>query len=590
MDDSHRFILDCFDQIQDSPSYIYHYALPFAPSSSFLHQYYGSVLSQEVKVIAGLSAEWGMCFHTVSDYEPYSSGLACWNSIIATGSLSGDILVFDSVTRTQRSVLHGHSGLVRTFTFSSDGALLVSGSDDNTVKIWDFQTGGVIRTLCGHTNFINSVSISSDSTMVGSASQDQSIRLWDIQTGDCVQVIEGHTDHVNSVMFSPINPHFLISASDDGTVCQWDIQGHQIGPKYEGTYVTFSPDGSNILSWDSGVAVIRSSDSGEILAKLHVPDNHLLYCCFSPNGGLVAGCAGNNVYVWDITGSDPQIIKTLVGHDHVVVCLAFSSSILYTSAGNSIKLWQINASDPPVSDSIQSISLQTENNTSIISDSSGVVRIWDVTTGICKASFQTPCAGDFGWRDAQLTDAGQVLVWGEGKEIHIWNVKEGKPIRRVEINPFDNAIEDLRISGDGSKVFLLDRKFIHAWSIGTGETVGEVRLEEDPKRGSLIVEGSKVWVGFSGSPTQGWDFGVSGSTVPTPLSDPPLRKSHLDFVSDFEGFNPSVIKDTVTGKEVFQLPGRYRWPTKAQWDGQYLVAGYKSGEVLILDFKNVFPQ
>ena len=151
-------------------------------------------------------------------------------------------------------------------------------------------------------------------------------------------------------------------------------------------------------------------------------------------------------------------------------------------------------------------------------------------------------------------------------------------------------INDLRISGDKSKVFLLDRRFIHAWSIETGETVGEVRLEKDPKRGSLSVEGSKVWVGFSELPTQGWDFRVSGSTVPTPLSDPPFRKSHMDFVAGFEGINPSVIKDTITGKEVFQLPGRYRWPTKAQWDGQYLVAGYKSGEVLILDFNNVFPQ
>jgi len=53
---------------------------------------------------------------------------------------------------------------------------------------------------------------------------------------------------------------------------------------------------------------------------------------------------------------------------------------------------------------------------------------------------------------------------------------------------------------------------------------------------------------------------------------------------------PSVIKDTVTGKEVFQLVGRYAKPTDMQWDGQYLVAGYMSGEVLILDFNCVLLQ
>jgi hypothetical protein len=50
------------------------------------------------------------------------------------------------------------------------------------------------------------------------------------------------------------------------------------------------------------------------------------------------------------------------------------------------------------------------------------------------------------------------------------------------------------------------------------------------------------------------------------------------------------IKDTITGKVVFQLSGRYAKANDVQWDGQYLVAGYDSGEVLILDFHDVYPQ
>jgi len=51
-----------------------------------------------------------------------------------------------------------------------------------------------------------------------------------------------------------------------------------------------------------------------------------------------------------------------------------------------------------------------------------------------------------------------------------------------------------------------------------------------------------------------------------------------------------MIKDAVTGKEVFQLVGRYAKPNCVQWDGQYLVAGYESGEVLILGFNDTFLQ
>ena len=55
----------------------------------------------------------------------------------------------------------------------------------------------------------------------------------------------------------------------------------------------------------------------------------------------------------------------------------------------------------------------------------------------------------------------------------------------------------------------------------------------------------------------------------------------------YEG--PSLIKDTVTGNEVFQLFGKYASPYKVQWDGQYLVACYRSGELLILDFNQMLP-
>jgi len=50
------------------------------------------------------------------------------------------------------------------------------------------------------------------------------------------------------------------------------------------------------------------------------------------------------------------------------------------------------------------------------------------------------------------------------------------------------------------------------------------------------------------------------------------------------------IEDRVTGREVFQLCGRYAKPSAAQWDGQYLIASYPTGELLILDFNDVLSE
>ena len=116
-------------------------------------------------------------------------------------------------------------------------------------------------------------------------------------------------------------------------------------------------------------------------------------------------------------------------------------------------------------------------------------------------------------------------------------------------------------------------------------------MEGEPLSDSLIVEGSKVWVHFEDSQTQGWDFGISDSS-PVLLPNRSLERPHLHFIDGTKQWatGPPRIEDTVTGKEVFQLAGRYAEPTDAQWDGQYLVSGYSSREVIILDFDHLLPQ
>ena len=151
--------MEYFDAIHDSPSGIYHYALPFSPSSSWLREHYGSGLSQEVRVIKGLQAEWGTCSRIVSpNYVPLA--LTCWKDIVAVGLQGGDIIILDVFTGICKSVHSKHTSNVNSLAFSSDGVFFVSGSNDKTVKLWDTQTGGVVKTFCGHTHWVLSVAIS----------------------------------------------------------------------------------------------------------------------------------------------------------------------------------------------------------------------------------------------------------------------------------------------------------------------------------------------------------------------------------------------------------------------------------------------
>ena len=546
-------------------------------------------------MVKGLQAKWGTCSRTVSfGSSPYS--LSCWKDLIAVGLWSGDIIILDAIAGVPMFVLSCHTDVVNSLAFSLDGVFLISGSYDTTVNLWDIQTGGVIKTFSGHTRFVLSVSISLDCTVIASGSVDNTIRLWDVQTGECCCVIKGHNNEVNSVKFSPTNPKLLISASHDNTVRQWGVDGHQIGSAYEGRHVSFSSDGTHFVSWTRTVARVQDSDSGVVVAELKSPGNYFRCCCFSPDSKFVAGGDENTIYIWSITSPDPCLVETLTGHTEDIISLTFSSSLISSSRDKSVKFWKIGSSsaDPATPDSestplapvsIKSVSLQVADGIAISSDSAGVVRTWDILTGHCKASFQTP-AGNSTWRDAQLIEGRMTCVWLEDEKIHIWDTEKGE---HLQIPDVQSPCKDLKISGDGSKVFFLGTESIQAWSTWTGEVVGEVRLESKPLGDSLIVDGSRVWFFGEDLQIQGWDFGIPDST-PAPLSNTSLDKPHLAFLgTGFQDISQSGVEDMITRKEVFRLSGRHAQPYVARLDGQYLVTGYRSGEVLILDLNSVIP-
>ena len=151
--------------------------------------------------------------------------------------------------------------------------------------------------------------------------------------------------------------------------------------------------------------------------------------------------------------------------------------------------------------------------------------------------------------------------------------------------------------GDGSRVIELYEDSIGVWDIWTGKSVCKKKVNWDNGTftalqrthfDALRMDGSKVLVRLGESSIQGWDFGIPGST-PIQFSETSSGKAHLNCINVRKWSENSLVRieDGITGKEVFQLYGRYAKPTSTQWDGWYLIAGYDSGEVLILDFSDV---
>ena len=592
--DSQRFLLDHFDTIKKSPFHIYHSALPFCPSSSWLHKCYSAEFSQEVKVVKGLPAGWGKCSRTVTCDSMTS--LSCWNNTIAVGSRR-DIIILDAVTGSQTAIFSGHTDQVRCLAFSLDGKSLASGGKDHTINLWDMQTGGVVKTFPDSGSRVDSISISANLSTIASITHLGSIYLWGVHTKWCNSFIEGGGIAPYHVRFSPTDPQHLLSVHGS-KVWQWNSDGYQAGPTYDGYYVAFSPDGTQVAVCNKRSVTVQNSSSGVTVAKFHMASQGI--CCFSPDGKLVAVGDKSFIYIWDITSSDPHSIQTFPGGFGSISTLLFSSpSSLISKQGNLVKFWQIGSSSTglaeidPGSTALASagghlLTLQAKDGI-IITNEDGILKVWDTSTSLCKASFQIP-PGSSSQQDAQLVNGRLIFTsWKggvdtvgfvKGGKAYLWDVEEGKLLWAVDAHDYR---EDIKISQDGSRVFCLYQKSLQALSAETGEVMGQVEVRTIGSY--LTVDGFVVWIHNDILEPQGWNFGIS-DVLPVQSLDASLSQYYLNGTLQWV---PSLrgIKNEATRKVVFCVPEKYGDIFDVQWNEHYLFICFVSKEVLILDFSHI---
>ena len=536
---------------------------------------------------------------------PYKChALAHKNNTVAAGN-EHEILILDATTGSQAAIFSGHLHNVTCLTFSMEGALLVSGSEDRTVKVWDVQTGGVIESFdC--TSSVASISISADNTMIAIGTMDNAICLLNIETWECHRIQGTASENNPVVCFSPNNPQlFLSTFGNNNTTWWWGIDHYCIGPPTISNSIAFASDGTQFVSCHKEDVIVQNTNSGEVMAEFYEPGANFSNCCFSPDNNLIACYNKGIIYLLDTTGSKPLQLAGSLEHNSLTTSIVFSSPHTLISADcTEIKFWEISdsLSDPdtlgtesmqPTPPSIRVVSMQSKDGLAFSIDEEGIVESWNILMGCHIKTIRTQAKG-IKLGDMQSISNRLIIVGVTDSytgEICIWDVEEQKSLA---VDTKGIFIHDIRIAGDGSEFFTISTSkvgagsSIQAWSLGTGECMDKVVLEDEyePYFDPLCLDGSKVAV-MGGCP-HFWDFGAQGTvSVKSPVI--PSDRPYLELIAEHLGYGNGFylrIEDKCT-KKVFPLPNRYTYALALQWDGQYVIAGYRSGEVLILDLNNM---
>jgi WD40 repeat protein len=355
----------------------------------------------------------------------------------------------------------GHSDLVVSAAFSSDGKWLVTGSRDNTARVWEVASGKQILLLSGNTSQVNSVAFSPDGTKVLTGSN--TVRLWNISI-DKQQITFTAPAGITTSALAPDGMTILVGDAN-GNTGLWDLDTGKLlrnFPKdsHDVKSVAFSPDGKVVaLSLRSGpnrVDVNLYDLSTGALLNTFTNDTSLQpfigTLSFSTDSKmLLVGYFDNIARLWDVTNG--QELRLINGNNN-----SNSNGVLtFSPDGNLVVLdggkiwWNISTGTKvgfPDAMSGNKVVFSADGSLAAIANFNRSVSVWNVAT--------QQLINTFSGHSDQVTSLAfspdnRLLVTGSAdKTAQVWDIASGRLLRML--TGHSASVTSVAFTPDGKKI------------------------------------------------------------------------------------------------------------------------------------------
>ncbi|RDY08792.1 DDB1- and CUL4-associated factor 13 [Mucuna pruriens] len=284
---------------------------------------------------------------------------------IFSGSMDGDIRLWDLASRRTVCQFPGHQGAVRGLTASTDGRILVSCGTDCTIRLWNVPTTTLMESDDSTKNTVEPASVyvwknafwGADHQWDGElfATAGAQVDIWNHNRSQPINSFVWGTDTVISVRFNPGEPNLLAASASDRSIMLYDLRmaspvrkmimmtktnSISWNPMEPINFTAANEDG-NCYSYDA-----RKLDEAKCVHRDHV--SAVMDIDYSPTGReFVTGSYDRTVRIFQYNGGHSKEIYHTKRMQRVF-CAKFSGDGSYVISGSddtNLRLWKAKASE-----------------------------------------------------------------------------------------------------------------------------------------------------------------------------------------------------------------------------------------------------
>jgi WD40 repeat protein/class 3 adenylate cyclase len=475
--------------------------------------------------------------------------------------------------------LRGHADGVWSAVFSADGTKIATAGVDGTAKIWDAATGKELLKVKSSTmGFAWYYAIFSPSgKLFATVGADTIARIWDVKTGEQLLTLKGHTQEVHQIVFSPDGSH-LATISADGTSKLWDtLTGKELFTLHEEHSaipfrVAFSPDGSqivvaNIAGTSEGWASIWDADTGQKILTLPHQSGYVRSVSFSPDGTHIVTPVDRITKIWD--ARDGKLLLTLYGHTDNVTDVAYSPDGRYLATASwdrQAKVWDATTGQelfilPGHSSEIWSVAFSPDGTRIITASLDGTARVWRFSP---SREFLTLVNGpaipsNTGAKEDYSPDGTRLAVAYSDQIAKVWDVTTGKLV--LSLVGHTDGVNNIAYNFDGTQIATAAKDgTVKVWDAVSGKELLTLPAHDNWVLGvAFSPDGSRLVTASFDNTAKIWDV-ETGSLIFT-------LAGHTDWLLRV-AFSPdgsrvvtssfdttAIVWDAMTGKKLFSLTG-----------------------------------